>query len=154
MATKNTTAAKTAAAKKPAAKPAEKKAPAEKGERIIKAGGTKGQAIVALLTKEPGLTRAQLAEKIGATTGRVGEVVRFLAAHGTKEEQALIAKHVAAQPARKVAAKKETATGPTRGSSAKSTKTAAPAAKKTTRKPAAKKVADAAPAEAPSTEQA
>lgn len=69
-----------------------------KTPRIIKAGGAKGVAVVALLTQDPALTRGQLAKEIGCTVGRVGEVVRYLRDHGSKEEQALIAKHVKAQP--------------------------------------------------------
>lgn len=127
MTTKNQTtaheAAKTAAAK-----------------HVVKAGGAKGQAIVELLTKEPSLTRSQLAEKVGATVGRVGEVVRWLAANGTKEEKAVIAKHVASQPARKVAEKKA---APTKKAAAKP----AAAKKASTRKPAAKPAEDPAPSE-------
>jgi hypothetical protein len=68
------------------------------GPRIIKAGGAKGQAIIEALTEDATLTRAELAARVGATTGRVGEVIRYLAAYGAAEEQALIARHRAAQP--------------------------------------------------------
>lgn len=103
-----------------------KDAPAE---RVIKAGGKKGEAIVLALTKDPSLTRAQLAERIGATVGRVGEVVRYLATHGTKEEQALIEKHRASQPARKTAEKTANPTPAARGTKASKTTAAKPAAK-------------------------
>lgn len=90
-------ATKTAAKKTTAAKPAAK---TEETVRVIKAGGKKGEAVVAALTKNPALTRTALAEEVGCTVGRVGEVIRFLAANGTKEEQALIAKHRESQPKR------------------------------------------------------
>lgn len=125
MAAKSTPAK--AAAKKATPAKAATATSGPKADRVIKAGGDKGKAVVELLTKEPGLTRTQLAEKIGCTTGRVGEVVRFLANHGTTEEKALIAKHVAAQPPRKTAVK-ATPTAPARGNSAK----AAPAKKAAT----------------------
>lgn len=65
-----------------------------------KAGGKKGDAIVALLAAEPALSRKELAARCGATTGRVGEVIRHLARFGTKEQQNWVTKHIAAQPPR------------------------------------------------------
>ena len=70
--------------------PVSKSAPA-------KAGGTKGEAIVKLLTQHPSLTRAQLAERTGATVGRVGEVIRYLAAEGSRDDKRAISAHVKAQ---------------------------------------------------------
>lgn len=64
----------------------------EKKPHIVKAGGTKGTAIVALLTEDPSLTRQQLAAEVGCTVGRVGEVIRWLRENGTPEEQAVVAK--------------------------------------------------------------
>jgi large subunit ribosomal protein L22e len=120
MTTNKTTATKTAAAKpatKKAAPATAKKAAAkpatEPTERVIKAGGKKGELVVAALTKDVTLTRAQLAEAASCTVGRVGEVVRWLRDNGTKDEQALIAKHLASQPKRvppvRNAAKEESA---------------------------------------------
>lgn len=99
----------------------------ETTERIVKAGGKKGEAIVELLRKEPGLTRAQVADKVGATVGRVGEVVRFLAGHGDADQKAVIAKHVASQPPRKVAEKKATPTKAAPKTAAKKTTARKPA---------------------------
>ncbi|GAA4724472.1 hypothetical protein GCM10025782_23130 [Pedococcus ginsenosidimutans] len=74
----------------------------------VKAGGSKGQAITELLVKEPGLSRAAIAERVGCTVGRVGETIRFLAAEGSKEEKAAASKHVTAQAKAREAAKRET----------------------------------------------
>lgn len=71
----------------------------------VKAGGEKGKAIVEILTNEPNLSRKAIAEKAGATTGRVGEVIRFLAAEGTATEKKVIGRHMAAQAKAKLAPK-------------------------------------------------
>lgn len=74
-----------------------------KAEKVVKAGGKKGEAIVAALQANPSLTRKEAAEAAGATVGRVGEVVRWLAANGTDQEKRVIAAHVAAQATKKAA---------------------------------------------------
>ena len=79
-------------------------------ERFIKNGGAKGALIVSLLVSNPELTRSQLAEAAQATNGRVGEVIRHMAQRGTTEEQAIVAKHVAAQIPREPKAPKAKAT--------------------------------------------
>lgn len=72
-----------------------------KAERIVKNGGAKGEAITALMQEHPEYTRAQLAQEVGCTTGRVGESVRYMRDHGTKEEKAIVAAHLKAQEAAK-----------------------------------------------------
>lgn len=83
-----------------AAAAAEEAAAVEEKKHVVKAGGDKGKRIFELLKAEPALTRAQLAERAEATTGRVGEVIRWLDANGSDEEKAAIAAHRDAQPKR------------------------------------------------------
>lgn len=106
---------------------------AVKTERVIKSGGKKGDAIVEALRKDPSRSRKDLAELVGATTGRVGEVVRWLRDHGTKEEQALIGKHLESQPKREAAARPTKPAKKAVASKSGATKSAKPrgAAKKT-----------------------
>lgn len=91
---------------------------AEEHVRVIKAGGAKGEAIVALILSTPGLSRTEVAEQVGCTVGRVGESVRWLEANGTAAEKKAVAamKHgrTPAEPKpkatpKKAAAKKTTA---------------------------------------------
>lgn len=114
----------------------------QQSKKIVKAGGAKGEAVVKALTENPALTRAQLAGQVGCTVSRVGEVIRYLRDHGTKEEQTVIGRHLQAQPARKVAEKTETP------------KPADKAAKKSAAKPAAQKTTKAAPRKATAKEAA
>ncbi len=115
------TAAKKAATKAPAKKatPAPKPTTNTGQPRVIKAGGAKGAAVVAAITANPDATRAEIATQAGCTTGRVGEVIRFLATDGTEAERKLCsaflekqrrapraAKPAADKPAKKAAAKK------------------------------------------------
>jgi len=99
-------------------------------KKIVKAGGAKGEAIAALLKEQPHLTRAQVAEKAGATVGRVGEVVRWLAGNGTADQKKVIAAHVKAQPVRtaKKAAPAKTTAKTTKKAPAKSAPAKAAAA--------------------------
>lgn len=141
MATKSTTT-------KPAAKKTAATKPETPKERVIKAGGKKGEAVVAALTKDPSQSRAQLAETVGCTVGRVGEVLRHLAKNGTPEEQALVKKHEESKPARKVAEKKANPTPAARGKKAPSGTTGDSVKKATasrSRRQAAKKTAESTP---------
>ena len=82
---------------------ATRKSPSPKPESptfMVKAGGTKGAAIVAILCEDPALSRAAIAEKVGATVGRVGEVIRLLAAEGSRAEKKAVAAHKKAQARR------------------------------------------------------
>jgi hypothetical protein len=116
----------------------EAKAEAEAPKHVVKAGGDKGKKIFELLVAEPALTRAQLAEKAEATTGRVGEVIRWLAANGTDEEKAAIELHRTSQPVKEKKATPTKATEPvaeekasTGSSTDKSDKPAKPRASRT-----------------------
>lgn len=114
---------------------------AEKAPHVVKSGGKKGELIVAALKEDPSRTRSQLAELAEATTGRVGEVIRWLAKEGTKEEKALIARHKEAQPKRvaptrptkgpKVPASKKVSASKSGGTNAGRTRKPRGAAKKT-----------------------
>lgn len=66
--------------------------------KVVKAGGAKGERIVEVIKADKTLTRRQVAEAAGATVGRVGEVVRWLAANGTAAEKKAVA-HLVAKPA-------------------------------------------------------
>jgi len=116
---------------------AEAAADAEAKKHVVKAGGDKGKKIFELLVAEPALTRAQLAERAEATTGRVGEVIRWLAANGTDEEKAAIETHRASQPVKEKKATPTKATeevveeGSTGNSTDKSAKPAKPRASRT-----------------------
>lgn len=119
----------------------EAQADAEAKKHVVKAGGDKGKKIFELLVAEPALTRAQLAERAEATTGRVGEVIRWLAANGTDEEKAAIETHRASQPVKEKKATPTKATEPVaeeEGSTGNSTDESATTAKpraSRTRKP-------------------
>ena len=97
----------------------------------VKSGGSKGAAILNAIsdTKNRGLSRAALAEKVGCTTGRVGEVVRFTLAEGTPAERKAVQAFLDAVPSRKATDKPV----------AKKTTSKAVATKKAAAKPAAKK---------------
>lgn len=120
-------------------------------KRVVKAGGDKGKAIVEAMKADPNLTRSQVAEKVGATVGRVGEVVRFLAANGSKDEKAIIARHTKAQESKRAQALKEREAAKKAAAAARPTKTGSKSDKpssepvKKTRAPrgAAKKAATA-----------
>ncbi|WP_152185856.1 hypothetical protein [Segeticoccus rhizosphaerae] len=58
----------------------------------LKAGGPKDAAILEVIESDHDkeMTRKDIAEAAGCTVGRVGEVVRFLAATGTKAERELV----------------------------------------------------------------
>lgn len=112
----------------------------------VKAGGGKGTAVLEALrnTKNHGLTRVQIAEQVGCTTGRVGEVLRFTLAEGTPADKKAVQAYVNSIPARKAAEPKQVA------KKAATTKTEA---KKTTKAVATKKAA-AAPAKKTATKKA
>lgn len=88
----------------------------------VKAGGGKGTAVVEALkdSKNHGLTRLQLAESVGCTVGRVGEVIRYELAEGDAATKKAVQAFLNAVPSRKAAA---------------------PAEKPQAKKPAAKKTA-------------
>jgi hypothetical protein len=79
-----------------------------KTKKVAAEGGSKGQAIQALLAAHPDWSRKQVAEAASATPQRVGEVVRALQARGTmspeqKDLAAKVAKSVAKAKAPKPA---------------------------------------------------
>lgn len=125
----NTTSTKSTAPVKEATQQAAAEA---KAERVIKAGGEKGQRILNVMKDHPEFTRAQVAEAAEATVGRVGEVFRWSRDNGTKEEKAVVAAHIKAQEAKKAEKAKAAA--------------AAKAEKEAARKAAAKEKADKAAA--------
>lgn len=97
-------------------------------KKVVKAGGTKGQAIILAMMARPDATRQQIADKADATTGRVGEVVRYLALHGTKEEKQIVKPWVAKTPAKSApTAKKAAAKAPAKKTPAKAPAKKAPA---------------------------
>lgn len=71
----------------------------EKIMSVVKAGGTKGTAIVETIKAdtEKKMTRKDIAEAVGCTVGRVGESVRWLAGNGTDEERSLV-EYLVAKP--------------------------------------------------------
>lgn len=110
----------------------------------VKAGGGKGAAILALLSdrKNHGSTRVQIAEQAGATTGRVGEVIRYTLAEGSASEKTAVQAFLDSVPSRKAADKPVATKAPAKKTAAATKKAAAkPAAKKSASKPVAKKTA-------------
>lgn len=71
----------------------------------VKAGGTKGTAIVETIKAdtEKRMSRKDIAEAVGCTVGRVGESVRWLAGNGSDEERQLVEYLVAKREAKPAA---------------------------------------------------
>lgn len=88
---------------------AKKTTTAPKSAFKVKAGGAKGERIINVIRedKKKALTRRQVAEAAEATVGRVGEVVRYLAAEGSTADQRLVA-YLVAKPKAKTEAKPAT----------------------------------------------
>lgn len=111
----------------------------------VKAGGGKGTAVLEAVkdSKNHGLSRSQLAEKVGCTVGRVGEVIRYELAEGTAADKKAVQAFLDAVPSRKATAtekpqaKKAPAKAPAKKAAAKKTTAKAPA------KPRAKKATTA-----------